>query len=113
MPQTIGNLLAWQAVAFSAGAAAIHFALVSEHFEEYVVSGVFFFAVAWFQAASAVAVVARSERRLLLAIAVVNVVVIVIWVWSRTAGLPIGPEAGEPEAVGAPTCSRPCSKRSS
>lgn len=62
----------------------------------------FFFVVAWFQAASAVAIVARPDRRLLLAIAVVNALVIVIWIWSKTEGLPIGPEAGEPEAVGAP-----------
>jgi hypothetical protein len=94
--------LGWQVAAFSAGAAAIHFAVISEHFEVYWVFGAFFLVVAWFQAASSIAVVAHPDRRLLLAIAVVNVVVIVIWIWSRTAGLPIGPEAGEPEAIGAP-----------
>jgi hypothetical protein len=98
----LGFFLGWQVAAFSAGAAAIHFAVISEHFEEYWVFGAFFFLVAWFQAASAVVIVARPDRRLLLAIAVVNALVMVIWIWSRTQGLPIGPEAGEPEPVGAP-----------
>lgn len=31
----------------------------------------------------------------------VKVITVGIWIWSRTAGLPIGPEAGEPEAIGA------------
>ena len=100
--ERLGYLLGWEVAAFSAGAGAIHFAVISEHFEEYVAFGVFFFIVAWFQAASAVTIIARPDRRLLLAIAVTNVVVILIWIWSRTAGLPIGPEAGEPEAIGAP-----------
>ncbi len=98
----LGFFLGWQVAAFSAGAAAIHFAVISEHFEEYWVFGVFFFLVAWFQAASAVVIVARPDSRLFLAIAVVNALVTVIWIWSRTEGLPIGPEAGVPEVVGAP-----------
>jgi hypothetical protein len=98
----LGFFLGWQVAAFSAGAAAIHFAVISEHFEEYWFFGAFFLVVAWSQAVSSIAIVARPGRRVLLAIAVVNAVVILIWIWSRTAGLPIGPEAGEPEAVGAP-----------
>jgi hypothetical protein len=98
---TLGYILRWQLAAFSVGAAAIHFAEISTHFEEYWVFGVFFFAVAWFQAASAVAIVTSVDRRLLATLITVNVITIGIWVWSRTAGLPIGPEAGEPEAIGA------------
>jgi hypothetical protein len=99
---SLAPFLGLQVAALSAGAAAIHFAVISEHFEEYWVFGAFFLVVAWFQAASSIAIVARPDRRVLLAIAVVNAVVILIWIWSRTAGLPIGPEAGEPEVVGAP-----------
>jgi hypothetical protein len=98
---SLGYFLGWQAAAFSAGAAAIHFAEISPHIEEYWLFGAFFFIVAWFQAATVIALVARPSPRLMLLIAVVNLVVIAIWVWSRTAGLPIGPEAGQPEAVGA------------
>ena len=99
--KTFGYFLRWQVAALSAGAAAIHFAEISAHFQEYRVFGTFFLAVAWFQAASSVAIATRSERRLLIPIVVVNAIVILIWAWSRTAGLPIGPEAGEPEAIGA------------
>jgi hypothetical protein len=98
---TLGDSLRWQVAAFSAGAAAIHFGVISPHIDEWWLFGVFFFVVAWFQAASAVAVVVRPDRRLVIGAAVVNLVVVAIWVWSRTAGLPTGPEAGEPEAVGA------------
>jgi hypothetical protein len=31
---------------------------------------------------------------------VVNVPIVLLWVWSRTLGLPFGPEAGEAEAIG-------------
>ncbi|MGH2679595.1 MAG: hypothetical protein ACRDG8_03800, partial [Actinomycetota bacterium] len=59
IPETIshplGYFLGWQAAALSAGAAAIHFAVISTHFEEYWVFGAFFFVVAWFQAVSPLA----------------------------------------------------------
>lgn len=98
----LGSFLGWQAAAFSTGAAAIHFSVITPHIEEWWLFGTFFFSVAWFQAISAVAMVTHPNRRLVVAVAVVNAVVIAIWIWSRTAGLPIGPEAGEPEVVGAP-----------
>jgi hypothetical protein len=97
---SLGDHLAWQAAALSAGAAAIHFSVIAPHAEEWWLFGVFFFAVAWFQAAS-VAIVVRPVRRLLAPMVAVNLIVIGIWIWSRTAGLPIGPEAGEREAIGA------------
>lgn len=97
----LGYFLGWQVAAFSAGAAAVHFAEISPHIEEWWLFGAFFFVVAWFQASSAVAIVARPNRPLLFLAAVLNLVVIAVWIWSRTAGLPIGPEAGEPETIGA------------
>lgn len=97
---SLGHFLGWQSAAFSAGAAAIHFAVISPHMEEYRPFGVFF-VVAWFQALAAVAIVARPHRRLLIFAIAINLLVIGIWIWSRTAGLPIGPQAGEPEAIGA------------
>jgi len=81
----------------SGAAAAIHFAVIGEHFAEYWAFGAFFLVLAWFQAAWAVLIVVRPSRSLLLFCAIANGAVLVIWLWSRTLGLPIGPEAGETE----------------
>lgn len=83
----------------SGSAAAIHFAVIGDHFDEYLAFGVFFLVIAWFQAAWAVLVVAYPSRPLLGVGAIVNGAIVAVWLWSRTAGLPIGPEAGEPEAA--------------
>jgi hypothetical protein len=49
--------------ALSAGAAAIHFAVVFEHFSEYVLYGVFFLIISWAQAIRAIsrAMLTRSS----------------------------------------------------
>jgi hypothetical protein len=83
--------------ALSIAAAAIHFAVMGEHFAEYVAFGVFFSVVAWSQALWAVGVIVLPSRRLLLVGLVGNAVVILVWLISRTTGLSIGPEAGAPE----------------
>jgi hypothetical protein len=43
---------------------------------------------------------AQLSRRALVAGAWVNVAVVLVWLTSRTVGVPIGPWAGEPEALG-------------
>ena len=83
--------------ALSMGAAAIHFAVMGEHFAEYAAFGVFFSAVAWLQALWAIGVIALPSRRLLVAGVLGNALVVLVWLCSRTIGLPIGPEAGAPE----------------
>jgi hypothetical protein len=83
--------------ALSMGAAAIHFAVMGEHFAEYVAFGVFFSVVAWLQASWAVGVIVLPSRPVLLAGLVGNALVVLVWFFSRTTGLPIGPEAGTPE----------------
>ena len=83
--------------ALSMAAAGIHFAVMGEHFAEYVAFGVFFSVVAWSQALWAVGVIVLPSRRLLLVGLVGNAVVILVWLISRTIGLPIGPEPGAPE----------------
>jgi hypothetical protein len=83
--------------ALSMAAAAIHFAVMGEHFDEYVAFGVFFSVVAWLQALWAVGVIVLPSRRLLLLGLVGNALVVLVWLSSRTTGLPIGPEAGAPE----------------
>jgi hypothetical protein len=85
----------------SLAAAAIHFAVMGEHFTEYVAYGIFFATVAWLQALWAVGVTVRPTRILLLGGLVGNAIVVWVWIVSRTAGLPIGPEphVAEPAAL--------------
>jgi hypothetical protein len=84
----------------SAAAATIHFAVISPHWDEYVPFAVLFAVTGAFQLLWAAAVLVRPGRAILLAGAVVNLGVAAAWVVSRTAGMPIGPEAWTPEAIG-------------
>lgn len=85
----------------SAAAAAIHFAVTGDHFEEALLAGLFFSVVAWGQAIwSGLAVLAPS-RGVLLVGALGNLGVVGIWAASRTTGVPIGPNAWTAEKVGA------------
>jgi hypothetical protein len=86
--------------AASLGAAAIHFAVIVPHFDEYAPFGIFFLVVGWFQAIWAILIVASDDRRLLTVGAVANVLVIVVWIASRTVGLPLGPTPWVAEDVG-------------
>jgi hypothetical protein len=71
------------------------------HFREYWLFGLLFAIVAPLQIVWAALVQRRpADRRLLIAGAIANVVVAAVWLVSRTTGLPIGPDAGTPEAVG-------------
>jgi hypothetical protein len=84
----------------SLATAGIHFAVMGDHFQEYVVFGIFFAVVAWFQSLWALGVVVSPTRSLLLTGAIVNALVVLVWLVSRTIGLPIGPDPGiaEPAA---------------
>lgn len=84
----------------SFGAAGIHFAVSPDHFAEWVPYGMAFACLAWFQLAWSAAYLLGPTRRLGLVAVVVNAAVVAVWVWSRTIGLPIGPEPGATEPVG-------------
>ena len=84
----------------SAGAAAIHFAVIDQHVAEYWLFGLFFVVVALAQLAWVVAVVSNPTHMVYVVGALGNALIAVTWVISRTAGLPFGPDAGEPEPVG-------------
>lgn len=86
--------------ALSFGAAAVHFAVSPDHFAEWLPFGVAFACLAWFQVLWAAAYLVRPSSRLARTAIVVNAAVVVVWAWSRTIGLPIGPEPGSTEAVG-------------
>jgi hypothetical protein len=85
------------------GAATIHAAVVPEHLDEWPAAGWFFIALTLAELAVAGLVLARfRERAALLAAGALSVVPLVTWLWSRTLGLPFGPESGVAESVGVP-----------
>lgn len=86
-----------------AASAAVHIAVVPEHLTEWGAAGMFFIVLSVWELAVAGMLLARLEERLmLLAAAAVSAGPLVVWLYSRTAGLPFGPEAGTPEAIGLP-----------
>ena len=86
-------------ILLSAGAAAIHFAAISDHFEEDWAYGMFFAIAAWLQLLWAIAMAASRSRRLVAASVPGNAAIIAIWIVSRTSGLPVGPHAGTAEPI--------------
>jgi hypothetical protein len=95
-PYLLGGL-----AALSVGAAAIHFAVTFEHFDEYVLYGAFFLVLSWAQMIWAAVVLWRPSRPWLWLGIAGNALVIAVYVASRTVGLPIGPDVSHPEPVGA------------
>jgi hypothetical protein len=103
--------------AVSVGAAAIHFAVVFEHFREYVLYGTFFLIISWaqliwaaglfwqpsgFSASRGTPQQSRLWQRIWLWLGIVgNAIILVVYIASRTAGLPFGPDLHNPESVGA------------
>jgi hypothetical protein len=83
----------------SAGAGAIHFAVIRDHLDEYWFYGLFFIVTALIQLVWATAIVIRPTTLLLALGIVVNAGIIASWVVTRTVGLLIGPSADEVEPV--------------
>ena len=88
------------AAACSLGAATIHLAVIGDHLDEYVPFGVAFAALAAFQIAWPIAYVVRPARVLAALAVLTNLGTAAVWLWSRTLGLPIGPDAGVPAGIG-------------
>ena len=82
------------------GSAAIHAAVVPEHLTEWTAAGMFFIVLTAAELAVGGLLLARLQPTVLLAAAVVSIGPLVLWLYSRTLGLPFGPEPGVPEAVG-------------
>lgn len=91
----------WARIAFmaSAGAAALHLAAVREHIEEWAPAGAFMLVLGLLQAGWALAIVRQVPRYAIDAGIALNAGAIAVWVFSRTVGLPIGPDAGMPEDI--------------
>ena len=86
--------------AVSAGAGAIHLAMVPSHWGESVAEGLGFAIVGWLQLVFAGVVLTRPSRALLQCGIVVNLAAIAAWIVSRTAGLPFGAHSGHAESAG-------------
>jgi hypothetical protein len=82
------------------GAAAIHAAVIGEHFEESGLFGTFFVLATLLQLGWAAGVFIVPSRALVLLGAAGNTAIILVWIVSRTSGLPVGPEPWTPEPVG-------------
>jgi hypothetical protein len=100
-PRTARPYLLSGLASLSVGAAAIHFAVVFEHFAEYDLYGVFFLAISWAQLIWPAVLLWRPSRPWLWLGIAGNAAVIAVYVASRTAGLPFGPDLHAAESVGA------------
>lgn len=90
------------AAACSIVAAATHGWVVRSHLPHWWAYGAFFAGIAVFQAAYAFVLVARPSRKVAAAGIVATIGVLALYAWSRTVGLPLGPHAGQTEAIGRP-----------
>lgn len=79
----------------------IHAFVVGEHVRVWWLSGVFFLVVAVAQAGCAYRLVRHARPHAAKVGALLSALLIVVWVASRTIGIPFGPDAGQPESVGA------------
>lgn len=81
-------------------AAGLHAAVIREHFHEWTPAGVFFSALVIAEAALAIAILRRPDNRTVGLALGVSLATVAVWTVSRTFGLPFGPEAYRPEAIG-------------
>src|SRR3954451_18280781 len=82
------------------GAEGIHTAVIAEHFTEWWAEGAFFLALSIVEGALAAALLLATGQRTCQAAVLASIATIAVWAWSRTTGLPVGPDAGYPEPVG-------------
>jgi hypothetical protein len=99
-PATARPYLADGLAALSVGAAAIHFAVTFEHFNQYLLYGVFFLVIAWAQMIWAAVAVWRLPRWWLWLGIAGNAAILAVYLASRTAGLPFGPDKVHTEPFG-------------
>jgi hypothetical protein len=93
----LGQMLAGVALF---GCAAIHLAVIPDHMDHWPVASAFFLALAMAEIACGVLLLGRAGLSVLAAVTAAAVVPLALWVWSRTSGLPFGPNSNVPELVG-------------
>ena len=84
----------------SIGAALVHAAVSVQHFSQWWAFGTFFVVLAAYQAVWGVLAIEPLGRRWLSSAVLVNGATVLLWAWTRTVGLPLGPEPGESEPAG-------------
>ncbi|MBA0125852.1 hypothetical protein H0B56_09890 [Haloechinothrix sp. YIM 98757] len=84
----------------SVGAGVIHAAVTPQHWQEWIPAGAFFAGIALFQLAWAGAVLRLPHTPVIGVAIAANLASMALWGASRTWGVPFGPHAGEPEAIG-------------
>ncbi|HLM50785.1 MAG TPA: hypothetical protein VK279_09575 [Solirubrobacteraceae bacterium] len=83
-------------------AGLVHAVVVPDHAGEGLAHGAFFVAAAAFQLGWAAALLGRVAVRATLRVGIAgNLAIVAVWALSRTVGVPVGPDAWTPEAVGA------------
>jgi hypothetical protein len=93
------SLVTYSVASAAAGAAAIHYAVVAEHFDEWWGFGLFFVSSAVAQLVWAVVVVASRSRLVIWFGVVGNAAIVVLWIVTRTFGTLVGPEPTTPEPI--------------
>ena len=84
------------------GSAAIHAALVPEQLTQWPAAGTFFILLTAAELAVAGLLLTRQRQATLIAAVVVSAGPLLLWLYSRTIGLPVGPTAHRPDAIGIP-----------
>jgi hypothetical protein len=94
---------AWVQAAFLGAitAATFHLAVMPNHFKESWLYGAFFLIAASCQVAFACLLLVRPTKKVLVAGIAGSLAIVVFWFVSRFVGVPIGPDNGGTEAVGA------------
>jgi hypothetical protein len=95
----LGGVIIAIAAGLSFGAAAIHNAVIPEHFGEDPLIGLAFVAMTVMQLGWGLLYLAVPNTVVAFIGLVVNDGLIALWAWTRTFGLPIGPEPDQPEAI--------------
>ncbi|WP_427005221.1 hypothetical protein [Pseudarthrobacter sp. H2] len=86
------------------GSTGIHAAVAPEHLGLWVAAGAFFLTLAAAELVVGLLLLGGGKRTPLLATVALSIVPLALWSYSRTAGLPFGPDSGVPEAVGLADC---------
>jgi len=92
--------LLYPAAMLTLGAAAIHFSVAPDHLVEFAPFGILFVVVGAVQLALAPLVVLLPGRRVFATAMAVAAACLLLWGASRTVGLPVGPNPGQPEPLG-------------
>lgn len=87
------------AAALSYGAAAVHIAVVPEHFAESAPEGIAFAVLALFQLATGTLLQIGPSDRCKVAIVAVNLGATLMWTITRTTGVPLIADLASPEAM--------------